>query len=340
MKGDPTLNAPRVLGQPEATALSRVSDDDFKVEEITAVRPSGSGEHLLVKVRKRGANTQWVARSLASRAGVGIRDIGFAGLKDRHAVTEQWFSIHVPGRDVTSDALAGDDYEILERVRHTRKIRRGALRGNRFEIILRNVEGNRRTLEERLCCLGSRGAPNYFGSQRFGRDGSNLAPPGTKRRLSGIRLSAYRSFLFNAVLSRRVEDGTWERALPGDCLLLDGTQRFFTVEAVDEELTERARRLDVHPTGAMWGRGEPASGMAVADMERGVAAEWQGFSAVLESQGLRQDRRALRMRVLDLDWRWADSRSLVLMFTLPRGSYATALLREMVVLRSAPQSEP
>ncbi len=340
MKGDPTLTAPRALGQPDATALVRVIPADFKVEEITAVRPAGTGEHLLVRVRKRGANTQWVARSLASRAGVRIRDIGFAGLKDRHAVTEQWFSIHLPGRDVSLETLAGGDYEILERVRHSRKIRRGALRGNRFEIILREVDGDRRLLAERLERLRSRGAPNYFGSQRFGKDGSNLALTGTQRRLPSIRLSAYRSFLFNAMLSRRVEDGTWERVLPGDCLLLDGTQRYFSVDAVDEALVERARHLDIHPTGAMWGRGEPASGLAVADMERNVAAEWLGFSAVLESRGLRQDRRALRMRVRDLDWRWVDSSSLVLMFTLPRGSYATALLRELVLLRSAPLSQP
>lgn len=338
MKGDPTLTSPRALGQPDATALVRTSPADFKVEEITAVRPAGTGEHVLVKVRKRGANTQWVARSLATRAGVRIRDVGFAGLKDRHAVTEQWFSIHLPGRDVSCDALAGDDYEILERVRHTRKIRRGALRGNRFEILLRDVDGERRLLEERLHCLASRGAPNYFGSQRFGRNGSNLALTTTKSRLPSIRLSAYRSFLFNAMLSRRVQDGTWDRVLPGDCLLLDGTQRYFSVESVDEVLRERALGLDVHPTGAMWGRGEPASGKAVADMERRVAAEWQDFSAVLESQGLRQDRRALRMRVRDLDWHWVDSASLLLMFILPRGSYATALLRELVVLRSAPQS--
>lgn len=330
MTTDPTAELPRAFGPVPVAARIRSSPDDFHVEELTAVRPTGHGEHLLVRLRKRGANTEWVARCLARQAGVKPRDVGFAGLKDRHAVTEQWFSIHVPGREIDPGALGGDEFQVLECIRHTRKIRRGALRGNRFRIVLRGVRGPRDALEERLHRIAEQGAPNYFGSQRFGRDGANLLLGTHRSRVPGIRLSAYRAHLFNQVLGARVRRRDWDRVVAGDWLSLDGTQRIFMVTAHDPELDERAARMDVHPTGALWGKGSLPTEGTVAELETEVAKRLQDYVDVLERHGLKQERRPLRMRVQGPEWCWEETDKLILSFTLPRGSYATAVLRELI----------
>jgi tRNA pseudouridine13 synthase len=328
---------PAAFGGPPLRGRVRERDEDFRVVEELGFEPSGSGEHALLWVEKQGANTEWVARQLARFAGVAPVAVGFAGLKDRHAITRQAFTVQLPGRadpDWTASGIPG--VRVLSAVRHARKLPRGALRGNRFELVVRGVEGDRAAAEARLAALASRGLPNGFGEQRFGRGGGNLDAARAmfggrrvERAERSILLSAARSALFNAVLARRIADGTWERLVDGDVAQLDGTGSVFGPVQVDDTLAERCARLDIHPTGPLWGRGDPRSGGAVREREQAEAQAAADLAAGLAAAGLAQERRALRAPVRSLAHAW-EGDALRLSFALPAGSYATALLQELV----------
>jgi tRNA pseudouridine13 synthase len=354
------IDPPCALGGPVGRARVRASAEDFVVREWLGFEADGEGEHWLLRVRKRAANTHWVVKQLARLAKIHPRDIGFAGVKDRNAVAEQAFT--VPVRSAVGAAwegVAGEGFEVIGAQRHRRKLKRGALRGNEFEIVLREFSDDPQLLQQRLQALAIRGAPNYFGPQRFGIGGNNLtvasdwfsggaAPFDRVQR--GFALSAARAAIFNAVLAERVEDGSWETLLPGDIVNLDGSGSIFAAEAVDDVLRERASRLDIHPTGPMWGKtanyaafvsgertfadGTERSSVNVSEVvparERAVADRFPTFTAGLAGVGVEAARRALRMRVGDL--RWTIEGDVVrLHFRLPSGSFATALLRELVV---------
>ncbi len=241
--GDPTLALPFALGGPVLAGRLRAVPEDFVVEEELGYAASGEGEHVFLKIRKRGRNTHEVARAIAKLAGVRQMAVGYAGLKDRHAVTTQHFTAQLPGRTAPDWSLLEDEsLSVLEVGRHHRKIRRGGLRGNRFIIRVDQILGDRELAEKRLDRMALDGVPNYFGSQRFGRDGQNLErvvelfagkgrKPGREQR--GLLLSAARAGLFNAVLARRVQDGSWNKALPGDVMLLAGSQRQFAHDPAD-----------------------------------------------------------------------------------------------------------
>lgn len=331
---------PRALGVPEATARVRASAEDFRVDELRDGEADGEGEHLLLHLRKRNRNTEEVARALARHAGVRARDVAYCGLKDRVAVTSQWFSVWLPGKpDPDWSPMLGDDLQLLSQARHRRKLQRGGLRGNRFTLLLRDVRGDRAILEQRLARVAAEGVPNYFGEQRFGRDGSNLAAAEAMfagrrvkdRHRRGLYLSAARSLLFNAVLAARVTDGSWNRALPGEALQLAGSRSFFVAEVVDEAIATRLAAGDVLPSGPLWGRGEPPTLGVARALEAAVLAPYDAFRRGLEAGGLKQERRALRLVVSDLQWHWPqDGQDLQLSFELPAGCYATAVLRELV----------
>jgi len=332
-----TTNLPRAYGAPVLTARFRSRPEDFFVEEMASFAPSGEGEHLLLTIEKRGANTSHVAKMLAAWAGIPEMGIGYAGMKDRHAVTRQRFSVHFPKR-VSPDVglLQSDDLRVLEHSWHNRKLSRGALAGNRFVLMLRGVAGERATIETRLQAIREHGIANYFGTQRFGRDGDNV---GAARRMFGgervrreqrsIYLSAARSEIFNAVLASRIDAGNWNSGAEGEVWMLDGTQSVFGPEALDSALAERVASQDIHPTGPMWGAGELRSRDAVRAIEQSAATPFADLCAGLEAAGMKQERRALRVRVRDLAWQWPGSDELQLNFTLMPGSYATEVLAEL-----------
>lgn len=331
---------PRALGTPEATARVRASAEDFRVDELREGAAEGEGEHLLLHIRKRNRNTEEVARALARQAGVRARDVAYCGLKDRVAVTTQWFSVWLPGQaDPDWSPLLGDDLELLSQARSRRKLQRGGLRGNRFTLVLRAVEGERSALEQRLARVAAEGVPNYFGEQRFGRDGGNLSAAAAMfdgrrvkdRHRRGLYLSAARAFLFNTVLAERVRAQNWRQALPGEALQLAGSRSFFIAESLDEEIAERLASGDVLPSGPLWGRGGlPSQGVAER-VEVSALAPFEAFRQGLEEAGLKQERRALRLAIEDLQWDWLPGgRDLQLRFSLPAGCYATAVLRELV----------
>lgn len=324
------LDPPRAIEPPAGVARWRLSADDFVVDEVLGFEPAGQGEHVLVTVRKRNANTLWVARELARLAGVRPHEVGFAGLKDRHAVTTQSFTL--PARRRPPEAWAGvtgEGYEVLAAARHTRKLPRGALRGNRFRVVLREFTGDRATLESRVAQLAAQGAPNYFGPQRFGHDLGNLAPGAPPR----FAYSALRSLIFNAVLAERIARGDWCVLHPGERANLDGSNASFVVTAEDPALASRLAAQDIHPTGPLWGEGDSGITGAMADLEALVTERHASLRERLRSAGLEPGRRPLRVAVRELTLRWLPGESACeLQFFLRAGSFASAVVRELVAM--------
>lgn len=326
-------------GGPAATGRIRVEPEDFAVSEVLGHEPDGEGEHLWLWVSKRERNTVDVAGDLARAAGVHLKQVGFAGLKDRNAVTRQYFSIHLPGM-ATPDWAAWtiDGVTIESGTRSARKIQRGRLRGNRFELIVRNLEGDLDALAHRLDAVRDQGVPNGFGEQRFGGNNVSRAlalfrgelrrkPSKTKR---GFYLSAARSLVFNHLLAERIERGDWNRLIDGDLAMLDGSRSFFPADSTDPEQQKRCREQDIHPSGPMPGQGDsPAEGEA-AELENRIFATHRELIDGLANFGMKQERRPLRMRVGDLEWSFPDEKTMKLAFSLGTGSYATSVLRELV----------
>jgi tRNA pseudouridine13 synthase len=312
----------------------RAQPDDFIVEEDLGFGPAGTGQHVLLKVRKRDANTQWVAGELAKISRCRPMDVGYAGLKDRRAVAVQWFTVPKSAQSLEAWAtVRTSEFEVLAAHAHTRKLPRGALAGNSFSIRVREVTASDEQLAGRIELIGRRGVPNYFGPQRFGREGSNLLRVasglrGLRPAERGFVLSAARSLIFNSVLSERIPDGSWERLEVGDIANLDARGSVFAVDQVDETLLERCQRLDIHPTGPMWGRGLPESRGRVLELESRVVAQLAPASEVVQEAGMEQERRSLRLAVQDLDWA-REPDAVVLRFRLARGSFATTVVREI-----------
>jgi tRNA pseudouridine13 synthase len=339
---DAALAPPIAWGSgPLSTGVLRSSPEDFKVIEVLGFEPSGAGPHALLTVRKRGANTEWVARELARAAGCKPFEVGFAGLKDRNAVTTQAFTVP-RGKRAAEEFIGttGEGYEVIASAAHQRKLPRGALEGNRFEITVRDLRCDEAALRERLDAIARGGVPNYFGPQRFGRDAGNLAevlraaerlPGGRGRGRSdeGFMLSAARSVIFNAILAARIGQGSWNRLLAGDVANLDGRGSVFAVPAPDAELEQRCAALDLHPTAPLWGDGEALSTGEVRSLEERIAGGFPEALAVIRHARMNAERRALRMRVRDLTHEYAQD-VLRLGFALPSGSFATAVLRELI----------
>lgn len=337
------LELPYAWGGPAGEAVLRAEPEDFEVEEIPVCEPEGRGEHLWLWVRKRDANTEWVARALARWADVPPTQVSYAGLKDRRAVTRQWYSLHLPGRpDPDLDSARIPGVEILAAARHPRKLRRGALGGNRFRIRLRDWQGDEGALAERLRRIAGEGVPNYFGPQRFGHGSQNLRQAErlfqgalqARRHQRGLYLSAARSWLFNQVLAQRVEEGAWNRARVDDFLLLNRRRGGFRRDAGNTGVEARLARGEIHPSGPLWGRGPSMAGPAVAEWERWRLAPWADWMVGLERAGLTMERRALRVLVEQLRCE-REGAVLALSFELPAGSYATAVLRELVTCQES-----
>jgi tRNA pseudouridine13 synthase len=318
-----SLDFPWAQAQPQATAVFRATVDDFQVVEELGFEPSGVGEHVLLHIRKRGENTQWVADRIADFAGVKKQDVGFCGLKDRWAITTQWFSVYLPkGPEPDWQAFVQSseaNIELLAVARHQQKLRRGAHQRNFFVIRLTELEADQ-DLPNRLATIREQGVPNYFGEQRFGREGNNLQMAADwleqgkrvkSRSLRGLVTSAARSWLFNQVLAHRVEQGNWNRSIDGDVLSSDGL-----------------------PQGPLWGRGRSAAQGEAALIEQQVLQPWQSWTEGLEHCGLQQERRPLALMPEAFSWQ-QDEDSLIVQFGLLPGQFATAVLREIAQLRTA-----
>ncbi|HUA80431.1 MAG TPA: tRNA pseudouridine(13) synthase TruD [Dyella sp.] len=329
---------PRAYGTPPLTAVLRRAPEDFRVEEMLGYEPDGEGEHALLWVEKRDANTDWVARELARFANTSPMNVGYAGLKDRHAVTRQAFTVQLPGKaDPDWTMFPHDGVKVLSSARHKRKLKRGALRGNRFVLVLHDVQGDRAQTENVLHAIGQRGVPNYFGEQRFGREGGNVAQARAMfagRRVDrdkrSILLSAARSQIFNSVLAARVERDAWDKPLEGDIWSLAGSRSWFGPEPFDDVLAARLAQGDIHPSGPLWGQGDPPTAAAAAELERDIAAIYADLVEGLAAARMEQERRPLRLLPKDLSWIWQSDETLELSFELPAGAYATVVARELL----------
>lgn len=342
--------------------MFRAEFEDFNVDEVLGFSFSGEGEHLCLHIEKQGENTRWVAKLLAEYFEVDEMAIGYCGLKDRRAITRQWFSIHLPNNpDVTLpnvddvDALGSkaQKYQVLESCRHHKKLRRGMHQANSFVIKLRQVQGDREALEGRLKQISEQGVPNYFGEQRFGIDGGNLPEANSllrtqygadrirdsnKKRGSGkkggrgkrgsprggIYLSAARSYLFNLVLAEHVKQGSWSDPIHGKVVEGDAVEN--TIESI-------------MATGPMWGRGRSNAPETVCEFEKLVLSDWQDWTNAMEFSGLQQERRSLVLNPERFSWKWLPSAKdsatdLELSFSLSSGCFATSVLRELIQLKS------
>jgi len=326
---------PHVLGPPGLTGRLRRQPEDFRVRELLSFSPSGDGEHLLLEIRKRDWNTADVASWLARGLGVKRRAVTFAGRKDRHAVTEQWFGAHLPGRWPDLPELP-PGLDLLRTVRHGRKLRLGALRGNRFRIRLTALQGGREELHQRLWRIARSGVPNYFGAQRFGIDAGNLAGAErlfqgqrvSDRPLRGLYLSAARAFLFNQVLAERVRRNCWDQVLPGDLMTFSGSRSIFPSD-MRTARDPRLEALDLHPTGPLPGTPGMQPESDALQLEQEVLERHSTLLHGLVDYRLRAERRALRLPVTDFGWTENDD-SLTLNFSLPPGAFATAVIREII----------
>lgn len=300
-----------------ASATLKLLNEDFIVTELPLQLPSGAGEHIWLDVEKNGANTAFVAQRLAEAAGVQEWDVGYAGLKDRYAITRQWFSIYLPkGETPDLTGLQHPEFKVLGESRHVKKLRPGDLQGNRFRIVLRDVSGDRDAIEANLQAVASQGVPNYFGAQRFGFEGGNVEQGRAmlareirvrNPKKKGIYLSAVRSFVFNEVLALRIQQGLWGKTLPGDVMHETGG-----------------------PTGPLWGRGRVITTDEAQALENGVAGRHAILCDGMEHAGLDQERRALVASPAEMSWEWPQADQLLLTFSLPAGNYATSVLSEIL----------
>lgn len=312
----------------------RLSPNDFQVREIPAYEPEGSGSHAYALVRKEGLTTRDLVVALM-RSGLEEKQVGVAGLKDKHAVTEQWLSVPQAHASAFEALERLDGVEILERSRHRNKLGMGHLKGNRFTIRIRESEpGAAQRATAILNEIGRRGLPNYFGPQRFGRFGTN-AVDGLKllrggqvpggHRLKRFFLSALQSLVFNRLVALRLERDLLGTVVVGDWARKHDTGGTF--EVADPVEAARAERLEISATIPLYGKKvRPSSGLP-GELEQ----------EVLESLGLRWldftsrrgDRRLSRLALSGAQVA-EESASLRLDFTLPKGSYATSLLREVM----------
>ncbi|CAA0090125.1 tRNA pseudouridine synthase D [Zhongshania aliphaticivorans] len=329
---------PKAQGVTNVSGVIKAQPQDFIVEEVFHVEFSDDGEFDWLWIEKVGDTTEHVARQLARLAGVQPRAVTYSGQKDRHAVTRQWFCVHLPGKNKPDWSVPeGQTWRILRQGRHRQKLRLGSHRYNRFMLNLTDLSGDLSLIEPRLHNI-KLGFPNYFGEQRFGYGGGNIAAcrqwfagqltPGRFER--GMYLSAARSLIFNTVLAQRVTTGHWNKGLPGDIFALRDSGSVFS-EVLDDHVIERLERGDIHPTGPMFGKlGKLSSNAEVAQLEESVFAEFSDLCSGLMKNNLTMERRALRVIPKELQWQSLDKRTLSLAFSLPRGCFATALVRELI----------
>jgi tRNA pseudouridine13 synthase len=338
-------NLAYAYGKPDAQAKFKVQSSDFIVREVISFEPEGEGTHAYLYIEKINTNTEWLARQLARFAGIEARDIGYAGLKDRNAVTSQWFSINLEGiAEPEWDDFKLDGVTIVQKTLHRKKLKRGVIKCNQFAIILKDIDPDSiPEIQQRVSQIKASGVPNYFAQQRFGYDYNNLTRAADwfsgrrkiKKRLDkSMAISASRSMVFNQMLSQRLFQFGWSQLLEGELMMLDGTHSIFSPEKLDDEIQQRFIQGDIHPTTALWGRGSLNSGQQLLTLEQEVAKTLSAWCDGLEKQGLKQERRAARLFPADIIMSVNETGTpfltIELSFSLPSGSYATSVLRELV----------
>ncbi len=330
-------------GRPETQARFKTIAEDFLVQEELSFTPANNGTHAYLYIEKKDLNTQWLAKQLARFANVASKEIGYAGLKDRKSVSQQWFSVNL---EVTMepewDAFKLQGAKILSKTYHQKKLKRGTVKYNHFEILLRDIRSkNSSDIKQRLELIEHEGVPNYFSLQRFGHEHNNLHQAIAwfsgqkkihKRDDKSLILSAVRSMLFNIALTNRISSVGWNNLLEGEVMNINNSHSIFNLQAIEEDIRHRYEKGDIHPTAPLWGKGKPQSQLQLLDIEQRLSADWSFWCQALENRGLKQQRRAIRVVPQDLVYKF-DEHNLYLSFNLPAGSYATSVLRELVAIQ-------
>ncbi|MCW8876427.1 MAG: tRNA pseudouridine(13) synthase TruD [Kangiellaceae bacterium] len=326
-------------------AVIREVDDDFQVREVLSFEPSGQGEHLFLHLEKRGCNTEWLARQLQKAFGIRSKDIGYAGKKDKASLSRQWFSLHLPGKNLSQQEIENqlgiNGVKLIEWCRHNKKLRRGAVKRNQFRIRLREVGGN--ISEEAISKLTEQGFPNYFGYQRFGLKASNLVKAEKlmvdnlrvkSRDKRGLYLSAARSYIFNLILAQRVSSKTWNKPVEGDCYILNGTNSVFS-ESLSSEIKARLKSGDIHIAGWLAGRQKSRTTEQALQVESQVMLNFEDWIDGLAKHRVDSAQRSFRVFPENLAMRLFDNNQdeIELSFDLPSGVFATGLLRELFYIR-------
>jgi len=339
----------RVYQSLNLTANLKTCAEDFIVEEHIPVEFSGEGEHCWIYIEKRGCNTDWLAQQLANYCDVKKMAVAYAGLKDRHALTSQWFSVQLPGRPTPDwadfesafeSAVEGERIRVLRSIRHNRKLQRGALKSNAFKITLRELSDSSDEsfdlLEQRCRLIALAGVPNYFGPQRFGHNYNNLeqaarffSRPRIKlaKQKRSIYLSAARSWLFNCILSERIKLDVWDKRLPGDVFMLDGKSACFKDDETGD-IDDRLKNHEIHPTAILWGEGDVMVTADAAVLESRIIDQFPVFRDGLVAARLQAQRRATRVIPHQFE-SYRQDNSFIVSFSLPAGSYATSVLDEI-----------
>ncbi|MCC2617981.1 tRNA pseudouridine(13) synthase TruD [Aestuariibacter halophilus] len=332
-------------GCPSATGTLKAAPEDFQVEEILGFSPSGEGEHVFLWTEKRGLNTAYVAEQLAAYLNLPLRAVTYAGRKDKHALTRQWFGLHMPGQEMPDlSGLNVPGFRVLSQHRHNKKLRTGVLKGNQFTLQVRDID-DRTAVEHRLRAIADSGVPNYYGQQRFGdsrhhANGGNLnlgerliaGEAIRNRNKRNLAISALRSWLFNQVVSCRLARQDQPAPLAGDVFLLAGSNSFFVAQGVDAQILQRLEQRDILLSAPLWGKGPLASQHGALALEQAALADHQPVCAFLASLGLDQERRTLMLYPKELQWHWPDDKTLSITFSLPSGCFATAVIREVCQL--------
>ena len=375
-----TAKLPQPAQPPLKQATYKAHATDFVVNEILPLDFTGEGEHLWLHIEKLGMNTAYLAKLLSEWADIPLRDVGYSGLKDRHALTTQWFSLRIPKKQLPESEFAPVDIGVNESVTilsqqwHNKKLNRATHRANQFIITLRDIQfadlgitaseqdlssekSNKDAVEQYLAHISTTGVPNYFGPQRFGRNGNNVRealslfarpapesrpqPKKSKRKQApreqnSMELSAARSLIFNEILAARVRDGSWNTGLAGEVFNLDGSGSIFASAAIDDTLQARLASADIHPTAVLWGVGNDKVSGPAAAIENDIVQKnplLHQLATGLEKRDIKAQRRALRLPIEELSWEWQDTDdelTLVLSFTLTTGSFATSVLSSLV----------
>lgn len=325
---------PYAYGKPSSSGQIKNSPADFSVDERLSFALTGEGEHLFLFIEKNMLNTEEMTKIIARTLNVHPKLVSYAGLKDKFAKTRQWFGVHLPGvKDVDLQGLHSEQYQVLEAVRHNKKLKIGALKENHFTIRVHNLIADEPELNSRVEQIKAHGIPNYFGPQRFGHQGNNLTRAkellleGKKfkdRHLRGIYYSAARSFLFNEILKQRVNANCWNSPVAGDLMMLAGTHSCFQLQEMDAEIQRRIAEHDISPAGVLWGKGNEMLREQALLFQDQALSPWLEWCNALEVHGLLKQYRSLVLMPENLQFK-EDTFS----FTLPPGAFATTLLREL-----------
>lgn len=336
--------------KPQVKGALKTTSQDFYVEEELGFEPEGKGEHLYLFIEKQGVNTEFLARQIAKHANIAANKVTYSGVKDRHAVTRQWFCLHVLNQQLDGAELMQaigeelndeESIKLVQMARHPRKLKVGVHKTNRFVLRVRHLSGNIDDLKDRLALVALEGVPNYFGPQRFGIEGNNLVQgqawlakePSPKKRLTKTEsfwLSAIRSWFFNQALSDQVASGLWGQVFIDDRVQLQGTQSAFKVDEIDAHLLRRLHQLDLHPQLPLVNTG--ALGDTSVLRAHSMSQSWQQDEALLAQLNrlsLGREQRATRVIPENMVWELLNDQ-LIVQFSLPKGSFATSVLRELI----------